>query len=886
MRQILMNSAGAIVARMPRPMVQSGHVLIKLHYSAISAGTETASLRGAGAGTKGIEKVEIYSSLFKQYFKKALRNPKLAVRRIRDIARSNLSRMLFSPQLTREIVENTLKITEWHKNNAKHLNFKEGVVEVETDDTAWGYQVCSNPFQVTPHSTLMIELNGVVNKGKICIGLLNHDKTKWLSAQSIYNEKIDDNLVFELEETEPVYIVITNSEEGSSHFVLNTLKLKEIPNGLHGQPYSELKQTGWNIGYSAVGEVVANGEGVVEFLPGDIVACAGAGYANHAEYVSVPKNLVCRVPKNCNKQVAAMTTLGAIALQGVRRANPTLGETIAVMGLGLLGQITVQLLRANGCYVIGLDIEADRLQRAINLGMEAGSIETELFKKLIHEHTQGVGVDRTIITASTRSDTVANLAMEVTRRKGTVVIVGDIGMKFERTHFYQKEIDLLMSTSYGPGRYDAKYEQEGQDYPYAYVRWTQNRNMKAFLDLVSHNRLQLEKLIDKVVSLDEVQKAYLELAKGVGPMPLGVLIEYPKDTHVFPFEQKNVISPRGHRKARKELINYIMVGVGAFGTAMLVPQLQRIKDRFFLLGVVSRDAVRGSNYARTNRLEVLATDLTEVLEDERVNLLVIATRHKEHAMQAALGLRAGKHVFVEKPLALNWQELEMLIRVREEVGEEGPLLMVGFNRRFSPAMQLLRDRLKNRRSPLMINYRLNGGYISKDHWIQTAMGGGRNLGEACHMYDCFRFLTGSPVTSVQASSIRPGDLPYLRNDNFSVTLTYEDGSLATLMYSALGPKEGLPKERVEVFCDGEAYVIDDYKALIHAGNRVPLWESNEADKGHYAQLCALGEAIAKGTEAPIPFSELIETSAIAIHIEELIAGGVIECNEKQLSTVI
>jgi len=274
-----------------------------------------------------------------------------------------------------------------------------------------------------------------------------------------------------------------------------------------------------------------------------------------------------------------------------------------------------------------------------------------------------------------------------------------------------------------------------------------------------------------------------------------------------------------------------------------------------------------------NRLEILSTDFKSILKNDAIDLCVIATRHNEHAAQAAAALRAGKHVFVEKPLALTWDELELLIKTHEEI-ESNALLMVGFNRRFSPAMQILAAELAGRRGPLMINYRLNAGYIPKDHWIQTKVGGGRNIGEACHMYDCFQFLTKNPVTNIQASSIRPENTPYLGNDNFTATLTYGDGSLATLIYTALGPKQGLPKERIEIFCDGEAYLIDDFKTLVKVGVSEPLWQSGEANKGHYNQLVALGESIAKGGDAPIPFSELIETSAVALHVEDLLAGRV------------
>ena len=305
---------------------------------------------------------------------------------------------------------------------------------------------------------------------------------------------------------------------------------------------------------------------------------------------------------------------------------------------------------------------------------------------------------------------------------------------------------------------------------------------------------------------------------------------------------------------------------------MLVPQMDKLSDRFFLRGVVSRDATRGGNFARSRNLQVLASDYEEVLADPAIELLVIATRHHEHATQVAGALAAGKHVFVEKPLALDWEQLD-LVRDAYESRSGDALLMVGFNRRFSPAVTALRDKLSQRRSPMIIHYRLNGGYIPADSWIQDARGGGRNLGEACHMYDVFRALVGAPVSSISARSIDPGTLPYLRNDNYVANLTFEDGSVANLVYTALGPKQGLAKERMEVFCDGNAFILDDYTSLQQAGQSQPLWRG-DVDKGHFEELRLFAEAIASGGESPIPFAEIVETTAVSLHIEDHLHGRI------------
>jgi predicted dehydrogenase len=550
---------------------------------------------------------------------------------------------------------------------------------------------------------------------------------------------------------------------------------------------------------------------------------------------------------------------------------PQLGESVAVIGLGLIGQITVQLLRSAGCRVIGLDLDESRVARATALGMDAGETDAERFKTLVRDRTRGMGADKTIVTAATRSDALVNLAMDVTRAKGAVVLVGDVGLNIQRAVFYRKEIDLLMSTSYGPGRYDNAYEAEGRDYPFAYVRWTMNRNMQAYLDLIATGRLNIEALIDRVITVDEAPSAYKALAGDTSAAPLGVLIRYPDDTRSLPeAADATRIVLRGHRPPRTDVVNYALVGAGAFGISMLVPQMKKRKDRFFLRGVVSRNSSQGGNFARDNGVEVLASDLNSVLQDPGFQLVVIATRHHEHAAQTIASLKAGKHVFVEKPLALTWKQLDEVVTTYSNL-EDKPLLMVGFNRRFSPAVTEIRKAIAGRRAPLVIEYRLNGGYIPADHWVQNSQGGGRNLGEACHMYDVFRSLTGSPVRAISATSIDPGSLPHLRNDNFSATLAYEDGSVATLVYTALGPKTGLAKERIEVFCDGEAYIVDDFKKLTKASDNTILWQSGgDPDKGHAEEFNLLGDALASGGPSPIPFDEIVETTAVALHVEDLL----------------
>jgi len=752
MRQILMNSRGVVVARMPRPIVERGSVLVRVHYSLISVGTEIAPLRSmkqAAPDSTAIERGVQRAELLRHYFRASLRDPKKAIDRLSQIARRETRRLLTS----------------------------------------------RHPVVAPPPS----------------VDAPEPPSTEDLDAQ------------------------------------------------------------GWNIGYSAAGEVVAVGEGVTDLAVGDVVTCAGAGQANHADYVSVKRNLVCRVPRDCPVDLAASATVGSIALQGLRRASPQLGERICVLGLGLIGQITAQLLQAAGCEVIGLDLDPARMARAKSLGMPYGASDVETFKELARDVTAGRGADRTLVTAATKSNAVVNLAMDVTRQKGTVVLVGDVGLKIEREVFYRKEIDLLMSTSYGPGRYDPSYEADGHDYPFAYVRWTINRNVQTYLDLIARNRLQIRPLIDRVVAVEETPAVYRALADADGSQPLGVLIKYDHPPAEPPASDAERIVIHGHKTPPDGVLKYALVGAGAFGTSMLVPQMKKRRDRFFLKAIVSRSAAQGGNFARANQVEVLAADIDVVLKDPSIDLVVIATRHHLHAEQAVRALEAGKHVFVEKPLALTWDELDRVAATYRAL-PSAPLLMVGFNRRFSPALLKVKELTSSRRAPLVIEYRLNAGYIPLEHWVHGPEGGGRNIGEACHMYDVFRSLAGAPARAVSATSIDPGALPYRRDDNFSATITYEDGSLAHLMYTALGPKSGLGKERIEIFCDGETYVVDDFKSLVKASDGAVLWQS-ETDKGHYEELSRFGDAIAGGSPSPIPFDELVETSAVALHVQELLTGA-------------
>jgi predicted dehydrogenase/threonine dehydrogenase-like Zn-dependent dehydrogenase len=872
MRQILLNSGGARVARMPRPTAGPGAVLVRVHYSLVSVGTEIAPLRrsviGAAPDQPRLERGAAYLTLAGRYFQAALRDPRRAAVRLREIASRQIARI----HPARAAVPVGVGGHRWSAANPNAiLSRSTDALTIRTDDTPGGYQAISEAIPIPAGARPVIRLQGTVEAGAIAFGVLDAAAQRWIASRTYNAGPIDDAIVVDAATSTAMTLVVSTAGAPPPSRV-TLIGVDVIMTGEDYRGASDLSDTGWSVGYSTAGEVIAVGEGVTDLAAGDLVACAGAGQANHADYIVVRRNLVCRVPRGCPAVDAASATVGAIALQGVRRAAPQLGEIACVLGLGLIGQLTVQLLKSAGCYVVGLDLSAERVRRATALGLDAGATDAEAIKPIVRDATGGRGADCTIMTAATKSDAVINLAMETTRAKGRAVIVGDVGLNVQRAVFYRKEIDLLMSTSYGPGRYDSRYEDEGVDYPYAYVRWTLNRNMQAYLDLIARGSVRFEPLVDRIVSIEEAPQVYQALAKADGELPLGVVIRYPSEaaTSPDPSAAARIIVIRGHRAVPAGPVKWALVGVGAFGTSMLVPQFQKHPQQFFLHAVVSRNGSRGGNFAREHRVPIFTSDLDEVLADPDIGLIVVATRHRDHASQVVRALEAGKHVFVEKPLAVDWKQLADLAAAYERVDPK-PIVMVGFNRRFSPALLNVRELVAPRRAPLAINYRVNAGYLPLDHWVQGSDGGGRNVGEACHMYDTFRSLARAPVRGVTAQAFDPGaSAAYLRNDNFSATITYEDGTLASLIYTALGPKE-LGKERLEIFCDGEAYVIDDYKTLRRASDGAVLWESREIDKGHAAEIVRLADALRRGMP-PIAFDELVETTAVSLQIEDLLFG--------------
>jgi predicted dehydrogenase/threonine dehydrogenase-like Zn-dependent dehydrogenase len=620
---------------------------------------------------------------------------------------------------------------------------------------------------------------------------------------------------------------------------------------------------GLPVGYSAAGEIVEVGLEVETFKRGDIVACAGAGIANHAELIDVPVNLVAAVPDGLDTPLAATVTLGAIAMQGVRRLAPTLGETVVVIGLGILGQIAAQLLKANGCVVIGTDIDRRRIEIARENGMDDGIAPSDgsVVNRII-QLTNGYGADGVIITAATASNEVVSEAFKACRRKARVVLVGDVGLHIDRNDMYAKELDFLISTSYGPGRYDSNYEEQGQDYPLPYVRWTENRNMQEYLRLLASGTVKLGNMPTEVYPIDDATAAYEKLKSP--DKPLLVVLRYPHRE-----EARSASTEIKKSAPHSGKIRYALVGAGGFGLGVHMPNLAKLKDRYELKTVMSRTGANAVMAANRFGAAKATTDYNEAINDPEVDLILIATRHDQHADMVLRALKAGKHVFVEKPLAITEAQLED-VEAYFRSQTETPVLMTGFNRRFSPAIAAVKELLKKRSTPMIVNYRMNAGFIANDHWVHGPQGGGRNIGEACHIYDLFNALTGSTYEKVEAISIVPSSQHWRRNDNFVANVRYADGSVCSLTYTALGDKS-YAKERCEIYVDGQVIVLDDFKSVTLSSKRKPVWSSWTIEKGHIEELRAFADALRGGTW-PVTLHDQLMATRMSFEVEHRLAA--------------
>ena len=624
------------------------------------------------------------------------------------------------------------------------------------------------------------------------------------------------------------------------------------------------------LGYSSVGEVIEVAPDIRGISVGDFVACGGAGYANHAEIVAVPYNLCIKLPVGADLRKAAYNTLGAIALHGVRQADLKIGETCAVIGLGLIGQLTSLILRAGGIKVIGIDVDSRMVEIARQHCLDLGFERTK--PSLLDEigaFTQGIGVDAVIITAATQSLDPVNLAGAIARKKGRVVIVGDVPTGFERKPYYKKELELRMSCSYGPGRYDMAYEEKGVDYPVGYVRWTEKRNMEAFQDLVHSGRINIDYLTTRVFDLAEAPKAYDLILKREEPC-LGILIKY--DVSREELKKRIMLKERAPLKK----VNIGFIGAGNYALSYLLPNIPKHED-ITLKGILDASGTVSRKVAEKYGFEFCTSDEKDIFENEEINTIFIATRHDSHAQYVLKGLRAGKNISVEKPLCLKESELE---EIKETYGSlitqgKAPLLMVGFNRRFSPLTKILKERFGN--GPMAMIYRINAGPIPKDAWIQDReIGGGRIIGEVCHFVDFLTFLNGSLPEALSAAAL--ADAENLE-DTVSINLKFRNGSIGTISYFSKGSKR-LFKEYLEVYKSGMVGILRDFK-------EIEIFESRKRfkkrlmsqDKGQKTMIASFFEAIKAGKPSPINFDELYSaTEATFKTIKSIRTGETISFN--------
>lgn len=610
-----------------------------------------------------------------------------------------------------------------------------------------------------------------------------------------------------------------------------------------------------SLGYCNAGVVLETT--VEDFAIGDRVVSNG----NHAEVVRVSKNLCAKIPDNVEDETASFTVLAAVGLQGIRLLQPSIGEKIVVFGLGLVGLICVQILRANGCKVLGIDFDPKKCELARNFGVETVNLlenQDPIF--LANIFSNGNGVDGVIVTASSDSDLIMHQAAEMCRQRARIILVGVVGLNLQRDDFYKKEITFQVSASYGPGRYDANYEELGNDYPIGFVRWTEQRNFEAVLEMMSNGTLDVKSLISHQFEIDKAVEAYTALSD---PSSLGIILSYP-ESKKSNLTNSNVFLSNKDKVEKEPLLPSVgIIGSGNYASRVLIPSFKAAKCDLETL--VSSGGVSGIHHASKNGFRSTSTNISD-LWNEKVNTVAIVTRHNLHANQVIEALNNGKNTFVEKPLALTLEELDLIDKSYNKANKSSTVrLMVGFNRRFAPHILKIKDLISAKKSPKSIIMTINAGSIPKDHWVHDKnIGGGRIIGEGCHFVDLMRYLVGYSIKDFHTVMI--GKSPDITEDKVSISLTFEDGSFGTIHYLANGANT-YPKERIEVFCENSVLKLDNYRILKGYGfSNFKSMKLFKQDKGQKACVKAFIEAIRKGQVSPIPYSELIEASKISIKI--------------------
>ncbi len=601
------------------------------------------------------------------------------------------------------------------------------------------------------------------------------------------------------------------------------------------------------LGYSSAGTIVALGKKMSGFKVGQRVACAGGGYAVHAEYNVVPRNLLTPLPKNVDFNSAAFTTLGAIALHGFRLAEPQLGENVAVIGLGLLGLLTIQIASAAGCNVLGIDLDPKRIALASSLGLQ--SVSRQRAESTSQLFTANRGFDVVLICADTPSNDPVELAGIIARDRARVVATGAVGLTLPRKIYYEKELSFINSRSYGPGRYDSNYEENGQDYPLGYIRWTEGRNFEAVVDLMQSGKLKVKPLISHRFPIEKATQAYDVITGKKKVSFLGVVLTYPDSE--WKVESRAIHFPLS-KPTKNATVNLGVLGAGLFANSVLLPAIKKV-DGIQLVGIASSGGLHAQHAGKKFGFKYATSSDEEIINDPNINTVAILTRHDSHAELVVKALKAGKHVFVEKPLAINSEQLSVISKQLTKT--DNCLLLTGFNRRFAPLAQSLQSQVSNLQSPLHAHYRINAGYLPPTHWTQDPnLGGGRIIGEACHFIDFITFLVGVAPVSVTAHAL-PNEGKY-SEDNVSMTFTFPDGSIGVVDYLANGDKS-LPKERVEVFCGGMVAVLDDFVSLQVTRDGKMKEERGAQDKGWVNEWKAFVKSIREGGEPPIQYDQLI-----------------------------
>jgi predicted dehydrogenase/threonine dehydrogenase-like Zn-dependent dehydrogenase len=616
------------------------------------------------------------------------------------------------------------------------------------------------------------------------------------------------------------------------------------------------------LGYSCSGFVLEVGARVTGFQPGDRVACAGVGYASHGEINYVPANLAVRVPGGVDLQAASLTTIGAIAVQGVRQANVTFGETVAVIGVGLVGVLAIQILRAAGCRVVAIDVSSERAANSISLGAHLGLSTSDPGLEGAIATFSRYGVDAALITAATKSAEPLELAAGILRDRGRICVIGDVGMGVSRANLYRKEITLRMSRSYGPGRYDPRYEEGGQDYPIGFVRWTEQRNMEAFLDLLSSGALRVGPLLAHSFGIEAGEKAYAAVEAGAYTGIIDYHAQGDGPAFAMPSLPVRAVQPRPKDKLRVGFI-----GAGGFARGVILPHLR--SSNVVLLESVATSTGAAAVSARTGFGFRVAESPAELLANPNLDAVFIVTRHNSHAAYVESALERGKLVFVEKPLAINRDQLETVRTANAKALAEGhsPFLMVGFNRRFAPFTERLKQFFSKRSEPMLVHVRCNAGFLPKTSWVQDPENGGRIVGELCHFVDWARAVVGCPIRNVTAAALP--DSGRYSGDNVTVTLGFEDGSVANLIYLANGDR-AVAKEYFEVFCAGGSARLDDFKTLLLSRNGKTEKVKSRQNKGHRREIELTIEAMRQGKGAPITFEELVEVTEATFAVQESI----------------